>query len=164
VVGYTFDMAWKPRVAAEYYFASGDEGPVNNSFDRYESLFGARRSDLGHTGIYGPFVPSNIVAPGFRVEVKPTDFLDARFTYKSVSLDSADDAWVAAGTRDTLGQSGTAIGDAFEARVRYWVVKDSLRAELGGATLIRGDFAQNAPGSTQTGDPQYGYFMLTKTF
>ena len=40
VLGYTFDMAWQPRLSLEFYYASGDDDPNDNKFDQYERLFG----------------------------------------------------------------------------------------------------------------------------
>jgi len=162
-LGYTFPITWSPRFAFEYYYASGDDDPTDNRFDQHERLFGSRRSDLNNTSINGPLTPANLNAPGFRIEVKPGPRTDARFYYHAAHLASATDAWVIAGLRDPTGQSGDFIGHQLDGRVRHWLVKDSLRLELGGSALIPGEFPKNVPGGNDE-VTLFGYTQLTFSF
>ena len=57
-VGYTFNTPWQPRIAPEYYYASGDDDPDDEDFEQHERLFGSRRSDLNNTSIHGPLTPA----------------------------------------------------------------------------------------------------------
>jgi len=142
-VGYTFDVAWQPRFAFEYYWASGDDDPTDLNFDHHERLFGSRRSDLNNTSIHGPLTPANLNAPGFRIDVKPSDRWDGRFYYHAAHLASATDSWVIARRRDPTGQSGSFIGHVLDARARYWVAPDRLRLEVG-ASGLRSPFNSQA--------------------
>jgi len=162
-LGYTFDRAWRPRLALDLDYASGDDDPGDASFDQYETLFGGRRGDLGATGLYGPLAPANLIAPGARIELKRGGF-DAHFAYKAAFLESETDFWVPARVRDSSGGSGRFIGHAFDARLRYWLAPQSLRLELGAATLIQGRFAQDAPNASRQGDPLFGYAQISATF
>jgi len=162
--GYSFDNAWRLRLAVDYDYASGDEDPSDGRYNQFERLFGSRRTDLGHTGIYGPLTPANIEAPGFRVEITPTPRFDARFAYKAAYLASARDAWVVAGVRDRSGASGRFIGHSLDARVRYWIAPQNLRLEVGAAVLINGRFAEEAPNASGQGDARYGFMSLVQTF
>ena len=162
--GYTFDAPWQPRLAFEYYWASGDDDPNDLNFDQHERLFGSRRSDLNNTSIHGPLTPANLNAPGFRVEVKPNDRWDGRFYYHAAYLASETDSWVIARLRDPTGQSGDFIGHTLDARARYWVVPDSLRFEIGASALIFGEFAENVPGGPDDDATVFGYGMLTFSF
>ena len=105
-LGYTFDLPWQPRLAAEYYWASGDEDPDDGRFDQYERLFGSRRTDLNNTSLHGPLTPANLSAPGLRLEVKPGPRWDGRIAWSAASLASETDAWVIARLRDPSGRSG----------------------------------------------------------
>lgn len=162
--GYTFDMPWQPRLAFEYYWASGDDDPNDLKFDQHERLFGARRSDLNNTSIHGPLTPANLNAPGFRIEVKPNNRWDGRFYYHAAHLASETDSWVIARRRDPTGQSGDFIGHVLDARARYWVVPDRLRFELGASGLIYGDFAKNVPNGPDGDGTAFGYAQLTLSF
>ncbi len=163
-LGYTFEAPWRPRIAAEYYFASGDDDPQDDRFDQHERLFGARRSDLNNTSIHGPLTPANLSAPGFRIEVTPNARWDGRVYYHATYLASDTDAWVIARRRDPTGQSGDFVGHALDGRVRYWLAPDSIRLELGGSALFFGEFAKNAPGATGADRTLFGYLQLTVSF
>lgn len=160
-LGYTFDTAWSPRIAFEYYYASGDDDPNDDAFGQHERLFGSRRSDLNNTSIHGPLTPANLNAPGFRVEVKPNKRWDGRFYYHAASLASDTNAWVIAKLRDPNGQSGSFIGHTLDARARYWVVPESLRFEVGASALLHGEFAKTAPNAPEADDTYFGYLQLT---
>ncbi len=162
--GYTFKHDWQPRFALEYYYASGDENPTDLNFDQYERLFGSRRSDLNNTSIYGPLAPANLSAPGFRLEIKPSDRFDARLYYHSAFLASETDKWVVADLHDPTGQSGRFIGHTLDSRARYWLVPDSVRAEIGASLFLHGDFARNAPDAPEANTSFYSYFQLTFSF
>ena len=162
--GYTWDAPWQPRLAFEYYWASGDEDPNDLAFDQHERLFGARRSDLNNTSIHGPLTPANLNAPGFRAEVKPNKRWDARFYYHAAFLASNTDSFVIARLRDPSGQSGDFIGHALDSRARYWVVPDSLRLEFGASALFAGEFAKTAPGSPQSDQTLFGFAQMTWSF
>lgn len=162
--GYTFNTEWSPRLAFEYYYASGDRDPNDLSFDQHERLFGSRRSDLNNTSIHGPLTPANLSAPGFRIEVKPSDRMDARFYYHAAFLASETDQWVIAKLRDPTGQSGDFIGHTLDGRMRYWVIDDRLRLEVGASVFLPGEFAENAPGSPDYDRSLFGYTQLSLSF
>ena len=163
-LGYTFDMAWQPRLSLEYYYASGDDDPNDNKFDQYERLFGGRRSDLNNTSIHGPLTPANLSAPGLRLRVKPNDRVDGWFQYHAASLASATDRWTVARRRDSQGQSGKFIGHTLDARMRYWLVPQRARLEVGASALLGGDFVEQAPDKPEAEDTYFGYVQATLHF
>lgn len=162
--GFTFDAPSRPRLSLEYYYASGDEEPDDLAFDQHERLFGGRRTELNNTSINGPLTPANLSAPGFRLQVTPSDRWDGWVQYHAASLASETDSWVIARLRDPTGQTGDFIGHALHARARYWVVPDSLRLEIGGSGLIYGEFAKDVPGGPEGVGALFGYLQLTVTF
>ncbi len=163
-VGYTFDHPWCWRISADYDYATGDERPGDDRFDQYDRLFGSRRTDLGYTGLFGPLSPANLDAPGFRVEVTPSARLDAVVAYKAARLESARDTWIGANVRDATGASGRSIGQLVDARLRYWIVPDSVRFETGVSILSLGRFARDAPNASGQGDARAVYVQLTQSF
>lgn len=162
--GYTFDGGWQPRIAIDWDYATGDRDPSDGRFDQYERLFGARRTDLGNTGIHGPLTPANLDAPGFRIEAQPDTDTDFRISFKRARLDQARDAWVVARVRDPSGRSGRSIGLSTDLRIRHWLLRDAARLEVGASYLALGRFARAAPNATGEGDPRYGYVQVTWTF
>ncbi len=163
-VGYSMDHRWRTRIGIDWDYATGDRDPSDDRFDQYERLFGARRTDLGNTGIHGPLTPANIDAPGVRIETHPGPDTDVRMAFKRARLAQASDAWVVARVRDVTGRSGRSIGLSTDLRVRHWLVRDAVRLEIGASYLDLGRFPRSAPNSTGEGDPRYGYAQVTWTF
>jgi hypothetical protein len=160
-VGYQFDAPWRPRIAIEYDRASGDRG--GGKYNRFDTLFGARRFEFGPTGIYGALGRSNMSAPGLRFEVTPDDRWDGFVSYRAAWLDSPADSFATTQLRDPTGAAGTFFGHQVEARVRYWIVPRRLQIDAGAAFLRRGRFLREAPNTNGFGDPRYGYLALTAT-
>ena len=163
-LGYTFDLPWRPRVALEYYYASGDDDPNDLDFQQHERLFGSRRTDLNNTSIHGPLTPANLKAPGLRIEVKPNARWDARFYYHAAYLESPTDTWVIAKRQDSTGAAGDFIGHVLDARARYWLIPDSVRLEFGASALLGGKFVRDAPDAPQNDDTMFGYLQASVTF
>ncbi len=155
--GYTFDAPWRPRLAVEYDYASGDQNPNDGRNERFDTLFGARRFDYGPTGIYGPFARSNLNTPGLRLAARPLPWLRGFIGYRAFWLASARDTWVTTGLRDPTGASGSYVGSQIEFRVRASLLSDNLGLEGGYAHLFDGEFMKNAPGSPDRGDADYFY-------
>lgn len=163
-LGYRFDSQWSPRLSAQIDFASGDDDPDDGNNNRFDTLFGARRFDFGPTGIYGPFVRSNLISPGLRLQMNPWPNTALFFSHRGYWLASDKDAWLVAGVRDPSGDSGSFIGQQFEWRLRWQLLPQNIRLELGGAYLFKGKFANNAPNATDEGDPNYFYSQLSLNF
>ena len=161
-LGYRFDRAWQPRIALEWDMATGNDDKPG--YGRFDGLFGPRTIDLGPTGIYGPLGRNNINAPGLRFELKPNDRLESYVAYKALFLESASDSFGNTGVRDPAGLSGKFAGHQLDTRIRYWLSKNFLRLETGGAVLFDGRFLRDAPNANSTGDTVYGYVDLTATF
>ncbi|MBM4242934.1 MAG: alginate export family protein [Deltaproteobacteria bacterium] len=117
-VGYTVeDWSWKPRFSAFLGYGTGDRDPdddVNNSFN---SLYGFNqpwsRNDY--------FSWDNAIQPKARLEFTPVKDMLVDLGYGAFWLASAKAAWQRAQLRDPTGQSGTFLGNEFDARVRYKV-------------------------------------------
>lgn len=162
--GYTFDAPWSPHILLEYDFFTGDPDPADGEINRFDPLFGPRRFDLGPSDIYGPLVRANLKSPGVRVEVKPNNRTDGFLFYRAVWLDEARDAFGQGNIRDATGASGKFAGQQIEGRVRYWVVPQNVRLDIGGAIFFNGEFVENAPNATGQGDTTYFYADLEFTF
>jgi hypothetical protein len=161
-VGRTFAGGWSPRVALQYDRASGD-GP-SSGFNRFDTLFGARRGEYGPTSLYGAVQRSNLSSPGVRLEVTPGKRWDAFVAYRALWLENATDSFAATGVRDRTGNSGRFAGHQVEARARYWLVPRLARLEGGVAYLVKGSFLKDAPNAPFDGDTRYGYLDLTFSF
>jgi hypothetical protein len=155
-LGYTFDLPFDPRLMVQYdYATAGNDGRTTNSFD---TLFGARRWEYGPTGIFGPFGRNNINSPGARVFLVPHRDLTSFVAYRAYWMANASAPWVIANLWDPTGKSGDFLGQTVEFALR-WDPHDNLAFEVGWETLIKGEFARNAPGAPSDHD-NVNYFFL----
>jgi len=163
-MGYTFARLWSPRLVLQFDYASGDKSPNDQSNNRFDTLYGARRFDFGPTGIYGAFARHNLVSPGYRLIIKPRHNLNLMFAHRFYQLASAKDAWTTSGLSDSTGNSGKHIGNQAEIRIRWEVIPHNIRFETGAAYLFAGEFMENAPNSNQKNDANYLYLQTIFTF
>ena len=164
IAGYTFDLPWQPRLSAEWFWASGDEDPNDDSFERYERLFGSRRTDLNNTSLHGPLTYSNLNAPGARLELKPNEVTDARIVWSAASLASDTDAFQIPRLQDPTGQSGDFTGHTIDTRFRYLPKNQPIVYEAGASAFLFGEFTENAPGAPEGNRTLFGYIQATLTF
>lgn len=161
-LGYSFAHAWKPRLSAEFDYASGDDRDAR--YGRFDTLFGMRRADLAPSGIYNAIGRANILAYGLRLETTPSRRLDAFVAWRGLWLASTSDSFSTTGGRDATGDSGRYAGQQLEGRVRYWLVPDGLRLELNALVLDKGRFLRDAPNAPRNGDAAYVSVNLTALF
>jgi hypothetical protein len=160
-LGRTFTGRWQPRLVLQYDYASGDRDPFDGANERFDTLFGARRFELGPTGIYGALGRSNLNSPGVRVEVLPHRKVEAFLAYRPAWLAEARDRWTTTLIRDVTGSSGTFLGHQIEAASRWWVLPGNVALDTGFAHLRLGEFPKNAPdGNPDAEDPVYVYVQV----
>ncbi|GAB4119127.1 MAG: hypothetical protein Kow00104_01400 [Rhodothalassiaceae bacterium] len=163
-IGYTWRAPWSPRLDFEFDFASGEPSTTDDEANRFDSLFGPRRSEFGPTGIFGILGRENIVSPGLRISAKPGARTDGFISWRANWLDEKTDTFARSGVRDATGQSGSFGGHQIEGRVRHWLVPGNVRLEVGAAWFIEGDFLRNAPAASGNGDPIFVYTDIAFTF
>ncbi len=162
-VGRTWPEGWQPRLSLHFDLASGD-GPGAKSYNRFDTLYGARRWEYGPTGLYGPVGRANLLSGGARIDVKPGKRVDGALMYRALWLADRTDSFASTGVRDRTGHSGRFAGHQLEGRVRYWLVPDLLRMDAGAAWLAKGRFLKDAPNAPAAGDTHYGYLDLALEF
>ena len=162
-VGYSFQTAWSPRVSLEAEWATGDEDAADDEWGRFDPLYGLRRRDFGQTGIAGPLRRQNVQALGWRVSGREGDFR-FMFLHKAAWLDSESDLWRDAGLIDASGQSGDFLGHHLDARFYYSQSSTGIDWEWGTSSFVKGEFAEEAPGASTTGNTLYGYLMAIYRF
>lgn len=163
-IGYTFDAVWRPRIALQYDYASGDHKPTDGKNGTFDTLFGARHFDFGPTGLYGPFSRSNVVTPGLRIRLSPSESISVMGAYRAFWLASDRDAWANTGVVDPSGESGTLIGQQIELQLRWRPLPGNLLLEAGYARLFDGGFMKDAPNSVDGGDSNYVYVQSVLAF
>ncbi|WP_371927269.1 alginate export family protein [Methylomonas subterranea] len=162
-VGYTFDLAWSPRLALEYDYASGDHDPNDNKDQRFDTLYGARRFEFGPTGMYGAFARANMNSPGLRITATPTPDVLLGLSHRIHWLAEDKDSWTTANLRDTSGNTGNYIGQQLELSAR-WDVNSSLNFETAWAHLFKGAFARETQNAPNPEDINYFYVQSQLRF
>ncbi|WP_254447683.1 alginate export family protein [Sphingomonas sp. ID1715] len=152
-LGYTFAHPWQPRLTFEYDHASGDR--PGGAYNRFDSLFGMRRPDLGPAGLYFAIGRTNIISPALRLEATPSKRLDAFIAWRELWLASRTDIFSTTGVRDPAGRSGRYAGSEFDGRVRWWAIPQRLRLEANATYLRKGRFLIAAPNAPVGGDTRY---------
>lgn len=155
---------WEPSLILRLDYASGDKDPDDNEFNRFDTLFGARRWEFGVTGIYGVFARSNIVSPGVGIRMKPGPAFDLRVDYRPGWLASDRDFLTTAALRDRDGASGSFIGHQVEARLRWVPPSANWSVDVSAAYLSKGEFLENVPLAPPGGHVFYWYFGAGLSF
>ncbi len=155
---------WKPRLILRLDYASGDKDPDDGEFNRFDTLFGARRWEFGVTGLYGAFARSNIVSPGVGVGMKPLPAFDMRVDYRPGWLASDRDFLTTAVLRDRDGNSGSFVGHQLELRLRWVPPSGNVSVDFSAAYLRKGEFLDNVPLAPPGDHVFYWYFGTSLTF
>ncbi|MGE3312111.1 MAG: alginate export family protein [Limisphaerales bacterium] len=163
-VGYTWDVRWKPHVGIRYDYASGDREPNDAANNRFDTLYGARRFELGPTGIYGAVARANLNSPEYHLVLRPWRTFELGLFHRFLWLAQARDAWMASGMVDPTGRSGTELGHQVEVRLRWQAVPGNLRMETGFVHLFAGDFIRTAPSVVDRGDTSYAFVEAVVQF
>jgi hypothetical protein len=160
--GYSLPGKLKARISVQYDRASGDH--AGGEYNRFDTLFGMRRSDLAPAGLYNAVGRANVSTPGLRIEIAPSKRWDAMTTYHALWLADRTDSFSTTGVRDVSGRSGSFAGHQFDGRFRWWIRPAALRLEIDAVILTDGRFLRDAPNATVTGPTAYGSFNLTASF
>lgn len=105
VIGHTWMVPWKPRIAGLYYWGSGDSDRFDGEVNTFSVLY-----PLGHAywGILDNLSGQNLINYSVQGQVKPTDKLTANAHVHWFNLDSnADRIYNVAGAG--IGRTGTSV-------------------------------------------------------
>jgi hypothetical protein len=160
--GYLWRAAWKPHLALEYDWASGDR--AGGSYGRFDTLFGMRGGDYAPSGLFAALHRANSHMLGARLEASPSARLDVMLHYAPVWLASRTDAFSTTNVRDATGGSGRFAGHLLHGRARVWLVPRSLRLDIDAVLLAKGRFLRTAPNAPRTGDTHYLAMALNALF
>lgn len=155
-LGYTFGVAWAPRLAAQFDYASGSGDPSDDDSHSFDPLFNARRADLMPTGIFGPFRRTNILSPGVRVGLLPAKTVRLDLKVRHWMLDQARDAFAGSGLSDPTGDAGRDLGTDLELRAR-WDPAEWLGFDVGYDHWWKGRYLNEVANARTHGDSDYFY-------
>lgn len=123
----------RPRLLGTWDYGSGDPTPDDARSGTFDPLLGARRFELGPTGLYGLLGRSNVVTPGVWLIARPRAALETSVQFHAIWLDEARAPWLPAGLTDPTGRAGRRVGEQTELRLRY---RFTPRLDFDGAVTI----------------------------
>jgi hypothetical protein len=162
VIGYTATkLRYKPRLVAEYNFASGDKNSKDGKRGTFDQLYPTPHNLYGLGDQIGW---RNIHDARLGVEFKPRPKWAVSSFYHNYWLASATDGLYAASSalvaRSANGTAGTHVGQELDAQAMYSLNK---QVQIGGgyAHLFTGEFLNK---TTQGKDYNYPYVMFGYVF
>ncbi|HKQ49849.1 MAG TPA: alginate export family protein [Phycisphaerae bacterium] len=156
-VGYTFEHAWKPRVATWLNYAEGDHNPNDSVNETFNRLFGSSNRMYG---ILDYFIWSNMIQPSIGISAHPTPKTHLNAIYRAVWLASENDSWSRADRVDPTGQSGDFVGQEIDLFVEQRIT-DHCVFEIGYGHFMPGNFVRNTGDSP---DSDRFYVQTTISF
>ncbi len=146
-LGYTFTShPWKPRIAVQYDYATGDKSPTDSSNQGFNDLFEKRRAQFG---VLSYFSWRNINSPAILATFRPTKKVKGEFRYRAAWLARTRDSWNRGVVRDVTGSSGDFIGQEIDIRVRT-AFTENFEVMVGYSKFLPGDYLDNADPRDET--------------
>jgi hypothetical protein len=163
-LGYSLDAPLAPHLQLLYDFASGDKHPSDGENNRFDTLFGARRSEFGPSSLYGPFYRANLSTLGLRLSVNPSSALEMTFTLREFALASSRDEWGKSAWVDSSGQAGRDLGRHLETRMRWDAIPGNFMVDTGMVWLHSGDFPREVSLGNTPSLTRYAYVQTSLSF
>lgn len=174
-VGYTFkSLAWKPRVFAQYDFATGDDNPNDGTSNTFQNLFPTNHLYYGYMD---RFSWQNMHHFGTGINFKPTDKLSVKVHGHMFWLDETTDAWRFAGQGAVGGAPrygnalasgpGNFVGSEIDIVANYNVTK-WFSVQTGYSHFFAGEYIKETSptlgGRAGSDDADFFYFQTLLKF
>ncbi len=155
---YRFDsLAWRPRVFAQYDFASGDARPGDSVYRTFDTMYPTAHDRFGIADQFG-WQNISAIRGGFTIEPHHRWTLSAQYLNFSLAA-AADGLYNTSGgliVRDSTGRSGTHVGEEFDF-YSWYELNRHMNIGTGIARILPGSFlARTTSGASFT----YPYFAI----
>lgn len=163
-VSRSFEGRLAPTIALTYDYASGDQDPFDSRKEQFDTLYGARRGDLGPSGIFGLLVRGNLLSPSATLAITPFQRTRLRMNYRAAWLANGEDRLLSAGISDPSGRSSDFLGQLFEAQLQWNTWSGKLLLDTGAVYFAKGKYFEQVPAPVDGDDTTYLYFQATLAF
>jgi hypothetical protein len=163
-LGYTFDVAWKPRLGVEYNYGSGDDDPLDGDIETFQNLFPTNHKFYGQMDV---FSWQNMHDAAVIVKAQPVKSVTLKAEYHAFWLASTDDVWYRAnGTTavrplDALARKADNYAGSEVDMTAQWAVNKHVAFEAGYSHFFAGDYLSDTGASD---DADFGYVQASLTF
>ena len=157
-VGYTCPHDWKPRLALEYNYASGDSNPTDGTNETFDNLYPTNHKFYGFIDL---FAWKNTHNPHLSLSVLPHKTVKVQLDGHLFWLAESRDAWYrasqAAVRRDPTGAADSFVGSEVDLTVSYAPHK-RVKFLAGYSHFFTGDFVKDTGPHS---DADFAYFQMT---
>ena len=162
--GYNFDAPWKPRIYAEYNYASGDGNSADGQIQTFQNLFPTNHKFYG---IMDVFAWQNLHNALLSFKVTPVKNVTAQVDYNAFWLADTNDTWYRANGLTAvrpLNKTSRAASDYVGSEVDFivtWNACKYVQVQGGYSHFFAGDYLK---GTGFHSDADFGYVQATITF
>jgi hypothetical protein len=163
--GYNLEAPLKPRLFAEYNYATGDGQPGDGKSGTFQNLFPTNHKFYGYMDL---FAWQNIHNPQVSLRVSPSSTVNVQLDYHAFWLADTADLWYRAnGVTGVRAKSPAA--DSFAGQevdlTATWKAHKHVSVQAGISHFFAGSYLKNAPTAGRPHeDADFGYLMTTITF
>lgn len=160
-VGYTFDAPWKPRLALDYAYGSGDGNATDGEVNTFQNLYPTNHLYYGYMDV---FSWQNMHDLSASFKVSPCKTVTARLDYHMFWLADTNDAWYRANgvtaVRPISPAADGFAGSELDLTVTY-APKKWLSFMVGYSHFFAGDYLSDTGASS---DADFAYAQMTIKF
>ena len=163
-VGYNFDAPLKPRIYAEYNYASGDGNSADGNLGTFQNLFPTNHKFYG---IMDVFAWQNLHNAMLSFKVTPVKNVTAQVDYNAFWLADTNDVWYRANGLTAvrpLNKTSRAASDYCGSEVDFivtWNACKYVQVQAGYSHFFAGDYLKSTGFHS---DADFGYVQATITF
>lgn len=160
LVGYTFEIPWKPRIGFEFDYASGDNDPTDGTRHIFDNLYPANHNHYGYMDLFGL---QNINDYRYSLSVNPMTNLKLSADYHILYLDTSKDSLYSAGrtvSRTAIGAVNSHAGNEIDLLASYKINKFAAFS-VGYSHFFAGKYLA---GTGANDDADFMYTSLTLNF
>ena len=163
-IGYTFDVAWLPRIGVAYNYGTGDGDPADGDIETFQNLFPTNHKFYGQMDV---FSWQNMQDLEVSVKAQPLKSVTLKAEYHAFWLASTDAVWyrangvtavrpLNAAARNASNYAGSEVDFTVQ-----WNVTKNVALEAGYSHFFAGDYLSDTGPSD---DADFGYVQATLTF